>query len=319
MSSISNVKIIFWGTPEFAILALKALVENGYDIAAVITNPDEPVGRKQIMTPPPVKIFAEKYKIPVFQPINLKDGNFIKELPSADLYIVASYGKIIPKGIIEIPKLGTLNIHPSLLPRWRGPSPIQYTILNSDEETGVTIMKIDELMDHGPIVAKSKIKNQKIKTTYRELHDKLAELGTKLLIETLPKYIAGKIEPVPQDDSKATYSKILKRNDGRIDWSRSAEEIERQIRAYESWPGSFTVWPDGENYLRLKIEEAEATDEEPVRGSSGFIWQNSKSGILAKTGKGSIELKKITPAGSKTMKTEEFLRGHPKFIGTNLI
>lgn len=319
MSSISNIKIIFWGTPEFSILALNALIKNGYDIAAVVTNPDEPLGRKQIITPPPVKVLAEKYKIPIFQPVSLKDANFIKELPPADLFIVASYGKIIPKEILEIPKLGTLNIHPSLLPRLRGPSPIQYTILNGEEETGVTIMKIDELMDHGPVISNSKFQILNAKITYKELYDKLAELGAKLLIETLPKYIAGEIEPMPQDDSKATYSKILKKDDGRIDWSRKAEEIERQIRAYESWPGSFTVWPDGENYLRLKIEEAEAIEEEPARGSAGFIWQIEKSEILVKAGKGSIKIKKLTPAGSKTMKTEEFLRGRPNFIGTNLI
>jgi len=317
---LKTLKIIFWGTPEFAIPALKSLLENGYQIVAVVTNPDEPVGRKQIMTPPPVKVLANKHKIPVYQPINLKDNNFVKELPTADIFIVAAYGKIIPKKILEIPKLGTLNIHPSLLPKWRGPSPIQSTILNGDSETGVTIIKIDELMDHGPAIATINFRLPTAnKPTFKELHEKLAKLGAELLIEILPKYIAGEIKPEPQDDSKATYSKILKRDDGRIDWPRPAEEIERQIRAYESWPGSFTVWPDGKNYLRLKIEEAEAIEEEPSRGSSGFIWQNEKSEIFVKAGKGSLKLKKITPAGSKTMTAEEFLRGRPNFIGTNLI
>lgn len=328
----AKTSIIFWGTPEFALPTLDALVKNGYEISAVITNPDKPVGRKQIFTPPPVKVYAEKHKIPVFQPVKLNE-EFQKEIPDADIYIIAAYGKIIPKSILDVPKFGVLNVHPSLLPRWRGPSPIQYTILNDDVKTGVTIMKTDERMDHGPILAQQELgiynfpargearprrKFPISKTNYTEIHDQLAKLGAELLLETLPKWLAGKITPIPQDDSKATYSKILKKDDGRIDWEKPAENIERMIRAFNPWPGTWTIWPNGDKIFRLRIEAAEAEKESPPEGSEGFIWVD-KNNVCVKTGMGSLRIKKITPSGKKTMTVEAFIKGYRNFIGSNLV
>lgn len=321
---LSNAKVVFLGTPKFALPSLEALIQNGYQLAAVITNPDEPAGRKQELTPPPVKILAKKHHIPVFQPEKLEVGRWKSEIPEADLYVVVAYGKIIPKEILEIPKFGALNIHPSLLPRWRGPSPIQYTILHGDAEAGVTLMKIDEQMDHGPILAQQKLEaiNNQLpvnQATYKELHDELARIGAELLIETLPKYLSGEITSVPQDDAKATFSKLLRKDDGRADWKKPAEEIERRVRALNPWPGTWTLWPTASKILRVKIEEASTTDEEPAGGSPGYVWQNSPSVLLVKTGKGSIAIKKMTLEGKNSLTSGEILRGYPKVIGSAFV
>ncbi|MBI2121583.1 MAG: methionyl-tRNA formyltransferase [Candidatus Sungbacteria bacterium] len=327
-----RTSVVFWGTPEFALPALAALFKNGYDIMAVITNPDKPVGRKQLLTSPPTKVWAEKHKIPVFQPNSLEIGNWKLEIPHADIYIIASYGKIIPKEILNLPRFGAVNIHPSILPCWRGPSPIQYTILNGDMKTGVTIMKTDERMDHGPILAQQEFpisppearlaksgKSQISKLTYKELHNELAKLGAELLMDTLLKWIAGEITPIPQNDAKATYSKILKKDDGRINWKKPAGEIERMVRAFNPWPGTWTLWPTNKKIMRLRIESAEFDDSESLEGSPGFIWQKPDGGICVKTGHGSLVLKEITPSGKKVMSANAFCLGYKNFIGSNLI
>lgn len=308
---------------------MEALIKNGYNVVAVVTNPDEPFGRKNILTPPPVKVLAQKHKILVLQPENLKDPNFKKELPEADLFIVAAYGKLIPKEILDMPKYGALNIHPSLLPRWRGPSPIQSTILAGDKETGVTIIKMDELMDHGPILAKRElvIFNSQFsipKTTYQKLHDTLAKLGAELLMETLPRWLKGEITLVPQDNSpqdnsKTTHSKILKKDDGRINWSRPAEEVERMIRAFNPWPGAWTLWPSDKKIYRLRIEKAVVTDDEPVEGGPGYTYRSPYCSLLVKTGKGSLIVEELTLGGKKRTASAVFLRGYPNFLGSRLI
>jgi len=331
MNILTNqkLKIIFWGTPEFALPSLEALinpalfkkggVKNGYEISAVITNPDEPVGRKQILTPPPVKIFAQKHKIPVFQPSKLEIGNWKLEIPRADLYVVAAYGKIIPKAIIELPRFGSLNIHPSLLPRWRGASPIQYTILNGDAETGVTIIEMDELMDHGPIVAVSEIIKLEPKITYQKLHDKLAELGADLLVKTLPKWVKGEITPQPQNDSEATFSKILKKEDGQINWSRPAEEIEQMVRAFNPWPGSWTTWPTQRQAYRIKIEETGGVSDDMPDKPNGYVWQNDSFPVAVKTGRKSLIIQKLTLEGKKTQNADSFVQGYPQIINSLLV
>ena len=322
MNKLVNLSILFFGTPEFALPALGALIKNGYGIVGVITRPDERVGRKQILTPPPVKILAEHHGIPVFQPERLDARDFAAgKIPRADLFIVAAYGKIIPKDILEIPQYGALNIHPSLLPRWRGPSPIQYTILNGDTETGVTIMKMDEKMDHGPIVSSIKYQVSSIKIIYRELHDELAKAGAKLLIETLPLYLDGKITPVPQDDAQATYSKILTRDDGRIDWQKSADGIERMIRAFTPWPGAWTLWPTGEKILRVRIEKAEQISAGGAlqAGGPGFVRTEKNNPIVARTGDGFLAAQRIGVEGKKITDADSFLRGYPQVIGASFI
>ena len=319
-SKAGDLKTLFWGTSEFAIPSLRVLVKNGYQVTAVVTNPDKPVGRKQTLTPSSVKLLAKKYKIPVFQPENLKDDNFKKELPETDLFVIAAYGKIIPKEILELPKFGAINLHPSLLPRWRGPSPIQYAILHGDKEVGVTIMKMDERMDHGPVIVASNFQlSASSRPVYRELHDKLAELGADLLMEALPKYIRGEIAPEPQNDAKATYSKILKKDDGRIDWKKPAEGIERMVRAFNPRPGTWTIWPSDKKIYRIRIAKSDFTEEEPAAGFPGYVWQDKKTPLLVKTGKGSLIIRSLTLEGKKPLSAESFIKGYPQIVGTTLV
>lgn len=317
-----NIPILFFGTSNFAVPALEQLVSSGYNVVGAVTKPDEPAGRGEVMTSPPVKIAASKNGLPVFQPENLERA---QELPDADLYIVAAYGKIIPSSVLERARLGALNIHPSLLPHWRGPSPIQFTILQDDEETGVTIIKLDEFMDHGPIVAKRQLGISNFQTpisklAYPELHDALAVLGADLMIEMLPKWIAEEITPLPQDDVKATFSRILKKDDGRIDWKKPADYIERMTRAFTPWPGAWTMWPDGNKIYRVRIEEAEIiTNEESALGSEGYVWQSRDYPLLVKTGRGSLIVKRLTLEGKKSTGAEEFIRGNKEIVGSRLI
>lgn len=318
-SGRDSISILFWGTSEFAVPSLRALLEAGFRVLGVVTTPDKPAGRKQLLTPPPVKIFAESKGIPLYQPETLKPAVYAFDLPEADLYVVAAYGKIIPKNILEKPRLGALNIHPSLLPRWRGPSPIQFTILSGDTETGVTIIKMDELMDHGHIVANSKLEIRNPKIAYPELHDELAKIGAKLLIETLPKWIHGEITPVPQDESNVTLSKILSKGDGRIDWNKKAIEIERQIRAFTPWPSSWTEWPRKDRPYRIRIDEAQALDYEILDGAPGYISQMEKHPLLVKTGKGSLAVAVLTIEGGKPMATDSFLKGHSDLISSSFV
>ena len=273
-------KIIFIGTSSFAITTLEELIENGYEILAVITAPDKPVGRKQELTPSPIKEIALKYNLLTFQPEKISEVEKEISQLKPDLIITSSYGQIIPKNILDIPKKESLNLHPSLLPKYRGPSPIQTAILNGEKVTGITIIKMDEKMDHGPIIAQRET-NICLDDTYESLEDRLSEEITKLLIEILPRYFKNKIQPEIQDESRATYTKILTRDDGKIDLKENAEEIERKVRAFSPWPGTWTEI----NNQRVKILK--------VKIKNNFL---------------SLEL--IQPAGKKPMTGEEFFRGH---------
>ena len=317
------MKYVFFGTPEFAAIVLGKLIDVGYTPAAVVTNPDEPVGRKQIFPPPPAKVLAEKHDIPVFQPKKLRDNlEFLEQFKNlkSDLAIIAAYGKILPKEILDIPVYGFINVHGSLLPYYRGASPIQTAILNGDKETGVTIMEVDEEMDHGAVIAYSKllIANG---DTYETLSKKIAELGAELLIKTIPDYISGKIKPVPQEYNKATYTKIIKKEDGKIDWQKSAEEIERMVRAYYPWPGAYA---NIKNKI-LKIIEANIS-EDKNNHQIGEIFTLQHPNILenigvllgVKCGAGVLIIKKLQLEGGKILSAQEFLNGHKDFIGSGL-
>ena len=312
----SEIKIVFIGTPEFGAIVLEGLINGGYKPILIVTAPDKPVGRKQIITPPPAKISAQKYNIPIIQPEKL--SIIIDQLLSSkpDLIIVAGYREILPKEILEIPKYGCLNVHPSLLPKYRGPSPIQYAILNGDEETGVTIIKMVEKVDIGGIIGSIKYEVGSRKITSKELEKELAELGAKLLMETIPKWVKGKIKPQPQDESRAIYTKVLKREDGKIDWKKSAEEIERQIRAFDPWPGSFTFF-NSKNLKILKAGVLRQTEAGPF-GLPGktFLAPNGK--IAVQAGKDYLIIEELQPEGKRKMTAEEFLRGHQDFIGVIL-
>ena len=308
------------GTPEFSAIILKELCQSKYKPVLVVTAPDKPVGRKQILTPPPVKVIAQRYEIPILQPGKIQEVIAEIRATNPGLVVVAAYGQILPKEILDIPKYGCLNVHPSLLPKWRGPSPIQYTILNGDEKTGVTIILMDEKMDHGPILTNSKLQITNPKITYLELHNKLAEIGAGLLLETIPKWIKGEIKPEPQDESKTTYTKILTREDGEIDWKKSAEDLERQIRAFDPWPGSFTFWEIMKGkLLRIKIFKARVfTSPTGKTFSIGkvLVVPQNKAGVQC--GKDFLLIEELQLEGQKPMESEKFLRGHPDFTHATL-
>lgn len=287
----SEIKFAFFGTPKFAVIVLDELEKRGLLPSLVITAPDKPQGRDMKLTPPPVKIWSEKRNIPFIQPESLKDNEFISKLKakSYELFIVASYGKIIPKEILEIPPNGSLNVHPSLLPKLRGASPIESAILEEDK-TGVSIMLMDEKMDHGPIVAQKEIETEEWPPYFEDLEKKLAEEGGKLLAETIPIWVYGKIKAKEQDHSNATFTKKIKKEDGLIDLKDNAEKNLRKIRAFSEWPGTYFFIEHKGKKLRIIIKRAQISDEKLV-------------------------VEKVLPEGKKEMSAEEFLRGYGNYLG----
>lgn len=317
-SKIKNLNLIFFGTSSFALPSLEELFKNNYSIKAVITKPDKLIGREKIINFSPVKASALKFNLNIFQPENLKNEHFYEDFLklSPDLCIIAAYGKIIPKIYLEVPKFGFINIHPSLLPKYRGPTPIQTAILNGEKETGVTINLVDEEMDHGDIIKSRKIeiKNK----NYQELERELANFGAKLLIETIPDYINGKIKPIPQDHSKATFTKKFVWQDGKIDWSKSAEEINRKIRALNPNPGTWTIWEIKEGKI-LKIIEGLPIQEKNDKIKIGQVFFTENKEAAIKCGFNTALLPKIIQLeGRKKNSIKEFLNGHPNFIGSTL-
>lgn len=335
MTKFQNSKLIFFGNPDFAVTILKALIEHRIKPVAVVTTPDKPKGRGKKLASSPVTLLAEKHAIPILQPAKL-DSRFEAEVISYKpaISIIASYGKIIPKTILDIPTHGTINVHPSLLPKYRGPSPIQTAILNGDKTTGVTLMLTDEKMDHGPILAMRELETPSSKMTYTELHNALAQLGAELLIEALQKWINGEITPRKQDHAKATFTKLLTKENGRIDWSKTAEEIERQVRAFEVWPGSFGEWRRGNETMRLKIIAGHVIevgfrsgDERPGHLFSTLSARGAKSGEVTKiatnelavqTKSGLFVVDRVQPEGRRIMNGKDFLNGYPGVVSSIL-
>lgn len=312
-------KIVFWGTPEFALPTLKQLIEDRWDIAAVVTAPDVRARRHHEFHPSPVKIEALRHNIPVLEPEHLKDSRLRTSLEELqpDLFFVAAYGKIIPEDILSIPRNGSLNLHPSLLPRWRGPSPIQKSIIEGDKETGISIIRMDKEMDHGPILFQKSILLD-VKETGKTLHDTLACLGAEAAGETLTHWFQDEITPQPQNHSEATFSKILTREDGKIAWQDSAPALERQIRAYNLWPESYCLWQRRENILRLKIEEADMITQNK-EWTPGKTWMPTSHTLAVETNSGSLLLQRIQPEGKASMSIKEFINGHRDVIGAILI
>jgi len=309
----NKIRTIFIGTPDFAIPAFQALIEDEqFEIIAVITQPDMPVGRKQILTPPPIKEIASSYGLPILQPEKiLTITKKIKKL-NPDLIVVIAYAQLIPEAILKIPKFGCINVHGSLLPKYRGAAVIQAPILHGDKQTGVTIMKMDKGLDTGPILTQAAIDIAPAETA-GTLYDKLSQLGGELLVNTLKKYIAGKIKPQSQNQAKASFVRQLKKEDGLINWAKPAVEIERLIRAMTPWPSAWTWWKD----KRIKII---AVQRQPLpinsyKPGKTFIYNR---GLAVQCGKNALIIKKLQPAGKKEMASEEFLRGHENFIGTIL-
>lgn len=296
------MRLVFMGSAELACPALEALATlPGHEIAAVITQPDRPKGRKLKPAAPPVKVVAKKLGLPVYQPAKIRDPQAIELLrgAAAELIIVVAYGQILPKTVLEIPRNGCINVHASLLPRWRGAAPIQYALLYGDRHSGVTTMFMTERMDAGDIILQQ---SEPIRAddTAAALQERLAALGAQLLVKTVQLIAEGGAPRIPQDESLATYAKKLTKEHGRINWNKSAVEIERQIRAFDPWPSAYTFWGD----VMLKLWRAEVVAE--TGGQPGEVLSG---GVIA-CGQGGLRIVEIQPAGGKRMRLDDFLRGH---------
>lgn len=304
-----KIKIIFMGTPEFSVLGLTRLIESpDFEIVGVFTQPDKPVGRKQLLTPPPIKKIALAHDLKIFQPEKIKtELETIKNL-APDLIIVIAYGKIIPQTILDIPTFGCLNIHASLLPKYRGAACLNAPILNGDEETGVTIMKMEAGLDTGPILRQAKIKLDGTENL-EIVHNKLSTLGAELLIPTINDYLAGKITPQIQDEARSSYIKTLSKEDGKIDWKKSAIEIERMVRAYNPWPGTYTDQSG-------KIIKIIAVDHKILKINEHKIGEFflNDGRLVIQCGQDSLVILKLQLEGGKILSAEEFLRGHKNFF-----
>ncbi len=303
--------VVFMGTPDFAVPILKSLVEH-YTVIGVVTQPDRPSGRKQQIHISPIKQVALDHHIPVFQPERLRRPEAIAELKQwqPDVYVVAAFGQILPQSVLDIPKYGSINVHASLLPRWRGAAPIQAVIRAGDRETGVTIMKMDAGLDTGPMLKMRSIPIS-ANETGESLHDKLSVLGAELLMETLPGYLNGTILPRPQPEAGITVASQVRKEEGNIDWSQEAVVIERLIRAFTPWPGTFSFF----NGQQLKILNASIVEGSAAPGKV----VNAAEGIAVGTGQGLLRLRTIQLAGRKAMAVEEFVKGQADFIGATLV
>lgn len=307
---MSKIRTIFIGTPDFGVPALEALIASvDFEVIAAITQPDKKIGREQIISQPPIKVCAIKHQIPVFQPEKI--NNFVPELKNLnpDLIIVAAYAQIISEEILNLPKYGCLNIHASLLPKYRGAACIQAAILNGDAETGVTIMKMDKGLDTGDIIKQFPIKISDDDTA-EILFEKLSKLGGEIIVPTLLEFIAGKITPQKQDDSLASYVKILKKEDGKINWQESAEKIERQVRAMYSWPGAFgELRINNEELKIIKIIKVSPEILEINNKKTGEVFLHENQ-LAVQCGEDALIIETLQMAGKKVLSSEEFLRGN---------
>mgnify|MGYP000627847523 FL=1 len=305
------MRIVFMGTPDFAVPSLQALIDAGHDVCAVYTQPDKPQGRKQILTAPPVKTLALEHDIPVFQPNTLKNEDEqarLREL-APEVIIVVAYGKLLPKAVLDIPPHGCINVHGSLLPRWRGAAPIQWAVIAGDEMAGVTTMQMAEGLDTGDMLLTYETKVGE-KETAGELFDRLAQSGAELLIQTLVKL--DEITPRPQDDAQSCYAHMLDKQMAVIDWSKSAHEIDCLIRGLNPWPIALTTL-SGE---RLKVFAAEKA---AGNGEPGTVLEaDPKKRLTVACGEGALRLTEIQLVGGKRMKATDFLRGHAIEVGTKL-
>ncbi|MER2058616.1 MAG: methionyl-tRNA formyltransferase [Niallia sp.] len=299
-------KVVFMGTPDFSVPVLQRLLEEKYDVIAVVTQPDRPVGRKKVLTPPPVKVEALKHNIPVYQPEKIRQSEELKTIISLnpDIIVTAAFGQILPKELLDAPKFGCVNVHASLLPELRGGAPIHYSILQGKEKTGITIMYMAEKLDAGDIISVAEVKIEE-EDTVGTLHDKLSVVGSDLLAETLPKLLAGEITPIPQKDEEATFAPNLKRSDEKIDWSTSGEEVYNKIRGLNPWPVAFTLYQGNVMKVWAGKKVTKTKDAAP-----GTIVEITDQGPIVASGNDTyIQLTEVQPAGKKKMDIGQFLRG----------
>lgn len=318
LSVDTKVRVVFMGTPEFAAVMLDGLIDGGYNIVGVVTKPDKPAGRDQEPTPSRVKEVALEHGLPVEQPEKL-DEEALKKIEAwkPDLIVVAAYGKILPQSILDMPGFGCINVHASLLPKWRGASPIQNALLAGETETGVTIMLMDKGMDTGDIIAQEKTDIGPDETKELLLL-RLTGLGRDLLLQTLPAWVRRTVSATPQDGSQATLCQLIERNDGHIVWTDDAESIYNRYRALFPWPGIFTFWKKDDGLLRLKLHKVSYQKQSPQAGypMGQVVEVGEKIGIQA--GSGVIFLEEVQLEGKTRMGIAEFVRGNQDFIGTML-
>ena len=315
------MRIVFMGTPDFSVPALKALVEAGHQGIAVVTQPDKPKGRGKEVQMTPVKIQAMEYGIPVYQPAKVREASFVEVLKGleADVYVVIAFGQILPKAVLELPKYGCINIHASLLPKYRGAAPIQWCVIDGERETGITTMMMDVGLDTGDMLEKAVIPIEE-KETGGSLHDKLSMAGGDLILSTLKKLEEGTLVRTPQTDEGTCYAKMLTKSLGDIDWNQGAVSIERLIRGLNPWPSAYTMW----NGKTIKIwaadviagrEAADFLSESGVPAETGTapgtVVCSDKRGLVVCTGGGLLSIRELQMEGKKRMDTPAFLRGYP--------
>lgn len=311
------IRVVFFGTPEFAVPFFSELLRTpGVEIVAVVTQPDKPTGRHQTLTASPVKEQAIEQGVNVLQPQKLKEesaASALREL-RADLFVVVAYGKIIPSTILALPRLGCVNLHPSLLPKYRGPSPMQWTIAEGDDETGISVMKLDEGMDTGPLLAQKRIQIEKLETV-ESLTRKIHDVGPMFLSETILAYADGSVKPVPQPSDGASVTHLLEREDGRVNWSMPAEAIERKSRAYHPWPGIWTTWTRNGKSIRIKLFRARAENGSLPPGKV----ESKADHLLVGAGNNLIRVEELQAEGSSRTDVARFIRGHADIAGATFI
>ena len=315
------MRIVFMGTPDFSVPALKALVEAGHQVIAVVTQPDKPKGRGKEVQMTPVTIQAMEYGIPVYQPAKVREASFVEVLQGmeADVYVVIAFGQLLPKAVLELPKYGCINIHASLLPKYRGAAPIQWCVIDGERETGITTMMMDVGLDTGDMLEKTVIPIEE-KETGGSLHDKLSLAGGALILSTLKKLEEGTLVRTPQTDEGTCYAKMLTKSLGDIDWNQSAVSIERLIRGLNPWPSAYTLW----NGKTIKIWSADVTTGREAAAflsdsgvpsetgiTHGTVVCSDKHSLVVCTGDGLLSVRELQMEGKKRMDTPAFLRGYP--------
>ncbi len=309
------MRLVFMGTPEFAATSLDALLKSDDSVVGIVTQPDRPKGRGQVLTPSPVKLLAQEAKIPLLQPLKMKDPEFLQALAGwkPDLIAVAAFGRILPPVVLSFPPLGCVNVHGSLLPKYRGAGPIQWALINGEAETGITTMLMDEGMDTGAMLLQEAIPITPDDTA-GTLSPRLAELGGRLLVETIVRLKAGTLVSRPQDASQATFAPLLKKEDGVIDWALPATALANRVRGLSPWPGAYTTVAGGDRWM---IWHARALPG-PVTSPPGTIVAVTTETIHVSTGKGVLAVMELQPANSRRMAASQYLAGHPVAVGLKL-